>query len=47
MRSGKLAECDRIELRNGEVIKKVQRTGYKYLGVLELDNDVKEKFCNE
>ena len=51
MKRGKLTECDGIQLPNGEVIKQVEKAGYKYLGVLELDgvmeSDMKEKFRKE
>ena len=48
MKRGKLVECNGVELPNGEVIKQVEKDGYKYLGVLELDrimeSDMKERF---
>ena len=51
MKRGKLVECDGVELPNGEVIKQVEKDGYKYLGVLELDqimeSDMKERFGKE
>ena len=43
----KLTECDGIQLSNGEVIKQVRRTGYKYFGVFELDGVMKENFRRE
>ena len=51
MKRGKLVECNGVELPNGEVIKQVEKDGYKYLGVLELDrimeSDMKERFSKE
>ena len=51
MKRGKLTKCDGIQLPKGDVIKQVEKAGYKYLGVLELDgtmeSDMKEKFRKE
>ena len=51
VKRGKLVECNGVELPNGEVIKQVEKDGYKYLGVLELDrmmeNDMEERFSKE
>ena len=51
MKRGKLVECNGVELPNGEVIKQVEKDGYKYLRVLELDrkmeSDMKERFSKE
>ena len=42
MEIGKQAECNRIELENGEEIGQIGEKGYKYLGILE-----KEEICEE
>ena len=51
MKRGKLVECNGVELPNEEVIKQVEKDGYKYLGVLELDrimeSDMKENFSKQ
>ena len=51
MKRGKLVECNGVELPTKDVIKQVEKDGYKYLGVLELDrimeSDMKERFSKE
>ena len=51
MKRGKLSKTDGIVLPNGETIKEVEKSGYKYLGILELDNikekEMKDKFKYE
>ena len=51
MKGGKLSKTDGIVLPNGETIKEVGGGGYKYLGILELDNikekEMKDKFKYE
>ena len=42
MKRGKLSSTDGIVLPNGETIKEVEKDGYRYLGILELDK-LKEK----
>ena len=42
MKRRKCNKTDGIVLPNGETIKEVEKDGYKYLGILELDN-IKEK----
>ena len=43
--------CDGIELPNGEVMKEVERDGYIYLGIVDLDkikeSEMKEKTIKE
>ena len=40
-------KCEGIELTNGETIREINENGYKYLGVLEMENimekEMKEK----
>ena len=47
MKRGKVVRCDGIKLPNSEVMKKVEKEGYTYLGIIELDkikeNEMKEK----
>ena len=38
MKRGKLVLCDGIEMPDGNIIREVEETGYKYLGVLEADH---------
>ena len=51
MKRGKLNKTDGIVLPNGETIKEVEKDGYKYLRILELDNikekEMKDKFKYE
>ena len=51
MKRSNLVECNGIQLPNEEVIKQVEKTGYKYLRILELDGimerDMKERFSEE
>ena len=51
MKRGKSNKTDGIVLPNGETIKEVEKDGYKYLGILELDNikekEMKDKFKYE
>ena len=47
MKSRKVVRCEEIKLANCEVMKEVEKEGYTYLGILELDkineNEMKEK----
>ena len=43
LKRGKMVECNRIELANGEVIKRITEEGYTYLGVMELDQVMEEQ----
>ena len=51
MKRGKVARCERIKLPNCEVMKEVEKEGYTYLGIVELDkikeNEKKEKTIKE
>ena len=51
MKRGKLAKCTGIVIPDGGTIKTVEKDGYKYLGILELDgilhNDMKSKLKGE
>ncbi len=51
LKRGKIARCEGIELPNGEVMKEVEKEGYTYLGIVELDkikeNEIKEKIIRE
>ena len=38
MKRGKLSSKDGVVLPNGETIERVEKDGYMYLGLLELDN---------
>lgn len=38
MKRGKLVLCDGIDMPDGNIIREVEETGYKYLGVLEADD---------
>ena len=46
MKRGKLIKSNGIQLSSGETINEVDEKGYKYLGILELDQ-VKEKEMKE
>ena len=47
MKSGKVVRCEEIKFTNCEAMKEVEKEGYIYLGILELDkikeNEMKEK----
>ena len=47
----KVVRCERIKLPNSEVMKEVEKEGYTYLGIVELDkikeNEMKEKTIKE
>ena len=51
MKRGKVVRCDGINNSNSEVMKKVEKEGYTYLGIVELDkikeNEMKEKTTKE
>ena len=51
MNRGKLSNADGIVLPNGETIKEVEKDGYRYFGILELDKikekKMKDKFKHE
>ena len=38
MKRGKVTSTEGIELPSGETIKKIEKEGYKYLGILEIDS---------
>ena len=42
LKRGKVVSADGITLPNGQIMKEIDDTGYKYLGILEYDN-MKEK----
>jgi hypothetical protein len=43
MRRGKISDCEGIVLPNGDVMKSIEDEGYKYLGILELDDIMEEE----
>ena len=51
MERGKVVRCEGIKLPNSVVMKEVEKEGYKYLGIVELDkikeNEIKEKTKKE
>ena len=51
MKRGKVVKCDGIKLPNNEVMKEVEKEGYTYLGIVELnkikENEMKEKTIKE
>ena len=51
IKRGKIVKCDGIVLPNGDVMKEVDKEGYTYLGIVELDkikeNEMKEKTTKE
>ena len=51
MKREKVVRCEGIKLPNTEVMKQVEKEGYTYLGIVELDkikeNEVKEKTLKE
>ena len=51
MKRGKVIGCEGIKLPNSELMKKVEKEGYTYLGIVELDkikeNEMKEKTTKE
>ena len=51
MKRGKVFRCKGIRLPTSEVMKKVKKEGYIYLGIVELDkikgNEMKEKTTKE
>ena len=42
MKKGKVARCEGIKLPNSKVMKEVEKEGYTYLGIVELDK-IKDK----
>ena len=46
MKRRKIVRCEVIMLPISEVIKEVEKEGYKYLGIVELDN-IKENVMKE
>ena len=42
MKRGKVVNSDGIQLPNGETIKSVDEEGYKYLGMLEIDEIINQ-----
>ena len=46
MKRGKVVRCEGITLPNGEIMKEVEKQGYTYLGIIELDK-IKEKEMKE
>ena len=51
MKREKVVRCERINLLNSEVMNEVEKEGYTYLGIAELDkikeNEMKEKTIKE
>ena len=51
MKRGKVLRCEGIKLPNSKVLKEVEKEGYTYLGIVELDkikeNEMKEKTIKE
>ena len=51
MKRGKVVRCEGIKLPNTEVMKEIEKEGYTYLGIAELDkireNEMKEKTIKE
>ena len=51
MKRGKIVRCEGIKLPNCELMKEVQKEGYTYLDIIELDkikeNEMKEKTIKE
>ena len=51
MKRGKVVRCEGIKLPNCEVMKEVEKEGYTYLGIIELDkikeNETKEQTVKE
>ena len=51
MKRGKIVKCDGIVMPGNEVMKSLEEEGYKYLGILEIDNvkheEMKEKLKRE
>ena len=51
MKRGKVVRCEGIKLPNCEVMEEVEKEGYTYLGIVELDkikeNEMKEKTIKE
>ncbi|XP_068723498.1 uncharacterized protein [Montipora capricornis] len=51
MKRGKVVRCDGIMLPNNEVMREVEKEGYTYLGIIELDkikeNEMKQKTIKE
>ena len=37
IKRGKIVRCDRVVLSNGEVMEEVDKDGYNYLGIVELE----------
>ena len=48
---GKVVRCEGIKLPNSDVMKEIEKEGYTYLGIVELDkikeNEMKENTINE
>ena len=51
LKKGKVVDSDGVQLPNGERMQFVEEEGYKYLGILEVDDlqhaVMKERFCAE
>ena len=51
MKRGKVVRCEGIKLPNSEVTEEIEKEGYIYLGIVELDkikeNEMKEKTIKE
>ena len=51
LKKGKVVDSDGVQLPNGERVQSVEKEGYKYLGILEVDDlqqtVMKERFCAE
>ena len=51
VKSGKIVKQNGIKLPNGQMMKKIDESGYKYLGIVEMDKiketEMKDKFASE
>lgn len=51
LKKGKVVKLNGVTLLDGQMIKDIDESGYKYLGIVEMDkikeNDMKDKFASE
>ena len=51
LKRGKIDKCDGVTLPDGQIMKEIEKNGYRYLGVVELDRvkerEMKEQFVKE
>lgn len=51
LKKGKVVKLNGVALPNGQMIKDIDESGYKYLGIVEMDkireNDMKDKVASE